>query len=329
MKNKKLNLILSIFLGIIFLIIWLKIIDWQEFINYLKNFNLKLVLVFSVFYLLAYFLRSLRWKIILKPIYEMKVIESSSIFMTGLVINYLIPVRAGELAKSIILKNKHKIPISQSLPSIFIDKLADLFPIVIILVLIPLISIRSNYYLYAVILLLFLIFMLFLGFLFFSTNHKEKAVNILNFFLKIFPVKFREKLSGFILNFVNGMTIMKNRFPETILATLITLLAVFSEAIYIWVLFKAFGAQISYFKILFGYTLMNLTYILPTPPAQIGSNQFMWVLIFSFALGVNENLTSAAVTFSHLLTTVLIFFVGMFSLFALKIRFTDILKLKK
>ncbi len=67
MKNKKLNLILSIFLGIIFLIIWLKIIDWQEFINYFKNFNLKLVLVYSVFYLLAYFLRSLRWKIILKP----------------------------------------------------------------------------------------------------------------------------------------------------------------------------------------------------------------------------------------------------------------------
>ncbi len=329
MKKKTINWLTGVSIGLIFLIIWLKIIDWQEFINYFKNFNLKLVLVYSVFYLLAYFLRSLRWKIILKPIYKMKVLESYSIFMTGLVINYLIPVRAGELAKSIILKNKHKIPISQSLPSIFIDKLTDLFPIVIILVLIPLISIRSNYYLYGVILSLFLIFILFLGFLFFSTNHKEKAVNILNFFLKIFPVKFREKLSGFILNFVNGMAIMKNRFPETMLVTLITLLAVFSEAIYIWVLFKAFGSQISYLKILFGYTLMNLTYILPTPPAQIGSNQFMWVLIFSFALGVNENLTSAAVTFSHLLITILIFFIGILSLFFLKIRFTDILKLKK
>jgi uncharacterized membrane protein YbhN (UPF0104 family) len=92
--------------------------------------------------------------------------------------------------------------------------------------------------------------------------------------------------------------------------------------------FKAFGAEISYLKILFGYTLMNLTYILPTPPAQIGSNQFMWVLIFGFALGINENLTAAAVTFSHLLTSIWIFGIGAISLLALKIKFTEIVSIK-
>jgi uncharacterized protein (TIRG00374 family) len=106
----------------------------------------------------------------------------------------------------------------------------------------------------------------------------------------------------------------------------LTLLAVLSEAIYIYALFRSFGAEVSYLKILFGYTLMNLTYILPTPPAQIGSNQFMWVLIFSFALGVNENLTSAAVTFSHLLTSICIFAVGIISLVALKINLSQLLQ---
>jgi hypothetical protein len=54
----------------------------------------------------------------------------------------------------------------------------------------------------------------------------------------------------------------------------------------------------------------------------------MWVLILSYALGVNENLTSAAVTFSHLLTSIWIFLTGGISLLALKIRFHELVPSK-
>ncbi len=326
--KKNLNLILSILLGITFLFLWLKIIEWDQFVYYLKHFNLNRVLIFSVFYIIAYFIRSLRWKIIINPIYPMKILESFNIFMTGLVINFLIPIRAGELAKSVILKNKHNVPVSLSLPSIFIDKLTDLFPIVLILLLIPLISIKLNAYLYSIILILFVIFLLFLVFLFFATNHKEKSYKILSVFLHLFPKNFRPSLETFFLRFVDGMAIMQNRNRDMFLIYILTMFAVLSEAIYIYTLFSAFGISVSYWKILFGYTLMNLTYILPTPPAQIGSNQFMWVLIFSIGLGINENLTSAAVTFSHLLTTIIIFVIGSLSLTSLKIKFTDIIRIK-
>ena len=164
--------------------------------------------------------------------------------------------------------------------------------------------------------------------MFFAVNHRQKAVDLLHFILKVLPGKYRGKLEDFFENFVDGMAIMKGRIFDIILVYLITLLAVLSEAVYIYAVFRAFGAEISYSKILFGYTLMNLTYILPTPPAQIGSNQFMWVLIFSFALGVNENLTSAAVTFSHLLTSIWIFLTGGISLLALKIRFHELVPSK-
>ena len=122
------------------------------------------------------------------------------------------------------------------------------------------------------------------------------------------------------------MAIMRGRIAENCLVYLLTLFAVLSEAIYIYAVFKAFGSEVSYLEILFGYTLMNLTYILPTPPAQIGSNQFMWVLIFSFALGLDKNLTSAAVTFSHLLTSIWIFLLGGISLIALKINLNQLLQ---
>ncbi|HHE37261.1 MAG TPA: flippase-like domain-containing protein [Candidatus Cloacimonetes bacterium] len=329
MKNNHLNWISGIILGIIFLIAWIRIVDWQEFISYFHKFDLKLVLFFSLFYILAYFIRSLRWKIILDPINKMKISKSFSIFMSGLFINYIIPVRAGEIAKSVILKTKENVRISQSLPSIFIDKITDLFPIILIMVLIPIISIKLNLTLYIIVFLLFFVFLLFLSFLFFAVKHSEKAIKILHFFLKVIPHKYRAKFEDFFSNFVDGMAIMKNRKLDFILIYSLTILAVFSEAVYIYAVFRSFGASISYTEILFGYTLMNLTYILPTPPAQIGSNQFMWVLIFSFALGINENLTSAAVIFSHLLTSIWIFVVGGISLLALKIRFGDLVSKQK
>jgi len=328
MKNK-LNWFSGIFLGIIFLIAWLRIVNWQDFLSYFRNFDSKYILLFSGFYVLAYILRSLRWRIILSPIYKMKIGESFFLFMSGMLVNYLIPVRAGELVKSIILKKTHNIPISASLPSVFIDKITDLFPILLIMILIPLITVELNTTLQIVILLLFLIFVAFIVFLFFAVNHRSKAIRILHFFLNIIPSNFRKKFYDFFENFVDGMAIMRGRIFDYFLIYFITLLAVFSEAIYIFAVFRAFGSQISYPQVLFGYTLMNLTYILPTPPAQIGSNQFMWVLIFGFGLQVDKNLTSAAVTFSHLLTSIWIFGLGVISLLALNLSPKELVIRKK
>jgi glycosyltransferase 2 family protein len=328
MKNR-LNLITGIVLGLIFLIIWLNMVDWDVLIDYFQNYDLSLVPLFSVFYIIAYILRSLRWKIILDPEFKMSNLYAFQVFMSGMLVNYIIPVRAGELAKSIILKNKNQVAISKSLPSIFIDKLSDLFPILLIIILIPLLTVKINQVLMIIIILLLLIFGLLLFFVFFTVNHQQKALQILPLLQKIAPFAWRSRMQKFFIDFVDGMGIMKGRTKEYILIYIITLAAVFSEALYVYFVFKAFGADTTYFRILFGYTLMNLTYILPTPPAQIGSNQFMWVLIFSIALSIDKNLTSAAVIFSHLITSIWIFLCGIISLLALKLRFNELVSRNK
>jgi uncharacterized protein (TIRG00374 family) len=329
MKSNKLNLLVSILLGIVLLVVWLKIIDWQEFIRYFQTSDLYQPLLFSFFYIFAYFLRSLRWKIILKPIRDIPLLESFAVFMSGMILNYLIPVRAGEIAKSFILKIKHRLEISRTLPTVFIDKLADLFPIILIIILIPIITIRLNSLLYIIIFIITLIFLVFIILLLIAIKNRIKAVAFLNKMLFFLPARLKSRYDNSFINFVDGLTILRGRYLTTFLVSMITALAVLSEAVYIHAVFKAFGSDISYWEILFGYTLLNLTYILPTPPAQIGSNQFTWVLIFSFALRVNENLTSAAVTFSHLLTSIIIFLLGSISLLALKIKFVELVQTRK
>jgi len=328
MKNKY-NWLTGILLGIIFLIAWIRIVNWHEFISYFSRFDLKYVLLFSGFYVLAYILRSYRWRIILTPIYRMRFWESFFLFMAGMLINYLIPIRAGEFVKSIILKKKHDVRISASLPSVFIDKITDLFPIILDHDPDSLLAVKLNLTLTIIIVCLFVIFLVFIAFLFFAVNHRQKAIRILNLFFKIIPRTLRVKFEDFFENFVDGMAIMQGRSLDYFRIYFITLCAVCSEAVYVYAVFHAFGSNASYPQILFGYTLMNLTYILPTPPAQIGSNQFMWVLIFSFALGIDKNLTSAAVTFSHLLTSLWIFALGAISLLALNIRLKELVPRKE
>ncbi len=329
MKSYRINLLISILLGAVFLFIWIKIIDWKEFINYFQTSDLYKPAVFSLFYILAYFLRSLRWRLIIRPIYKMKIGESFAVFMSGMLLNYLIPVRAGEFAKSLILKIKYKLEISKSLPTVFIDKLADLFPIILIIILIPLLTIRLNILLYLIISLITFIFLIFIALLLIAIKNRGTAVSFLHRILFFLSSKTKSRYDTFFMNFVDGLAILRGRSLATIAVSLFTAGAIFAEAIYIHTVFQAFGAEVSYWEILFGYTLLNLTYILPTPPAQIGSNQFTWVLIFSFALKINENLTSAAVTFSHLLTSIIIFSVGSVSLLALKIRFVELVQSNK
>jgi len=328
MKKNTINWLFGIILAFIFLFVWYKLINWDEFILYFQKFDLKYVLLFSIFYILAYLFRAIRWKIILKPLTKIKISESFFIFMVGMFINYIIPVRAGEVAKSFILKKKKGIKVSESLPSVFIDKVSDLFPIIIILILIPLVSVKMNGALFIIIGLIFFIFIFFLIFLHLAAYHQSAAKNFIGFIQFFIPKGLRTKAENFLTSFITGMAIMKGRKADTIKVYFFTILAVLSEALYIFAVFRAFGSEISYSKILFGYTLMNLTYILPTPPAQVGSNQFMWVLIFSFALGENKNLTGAAVTFSHLLTSIWIFGVSGISFLALKLNFSEVVHSK-
>lgn len=326
MKNK-LNIIIGIIIGIAFLGLWFILVDINEILSYLGRLNIFHLILFTFFYILAYFIRSYRWRLILKPIFTMKILESFSYFMAGMLINYIIPVRAGEVAKSFFLKKNEGVKISKSLPSIFIDKLTDLFPIIVIIILIPILSIpvgRTLTWIIVAILALYVIFLFILIFSMKSPENMHKILMKLSFFL---PNKFKLKLEEFFVSFIDGMGILKGRVKDTILIYVLTIIAVLSEGFFVYMIFKSLGLQdVGFIKILFGYTLMNLTYILPTPPAQIGSNEFMWVVIFSFALGVNNNLTGAAVATVHILTTIVIFAIGAISLSSIGIKLSEVLK---
>lgn len=329
MSKKNINFVIGIALGLIFMILWIKMVNWNEFATYFKEPKIWQIIPYSTFYILAYVFRSLRWREILRPVVTLSKIECFGIFSSGMLINYIIPVRAGELAKSFILKLKKNVSVASSLPTIFLDKLSDLFPILLVIIAIPLISMKLTSSLSTIIGLILFLFIALLFFCYVSIYHRDFAYKITKYFFHFLPTKIRQKLEEFLENFLTGIAIIRNKEVSLFRVFLLTFLAVLSESIYVYLLFRLFGSNLNFLQVMLGYTLMNLTYILPTPPAQVGSNQIMWVLIFSVGLGADKNLTSAAVTLSHFLTSIIIFLMGSISMFSLNVKYSEVLSVKE
>ena len=124
--NQRLTIFFSVALGLVLTGIWLYIVDLGEMIIIMKKIRIWLFLPLGALFIFIYFLRGLRWKVILSPVENISVGESFTLSMTNYFINFLIPVHAGEVVKSLLLKKMKGTPVSKSLLTACIDKIADL-----------------------------------------------------------------------------------------------------------------------------------------------------------------------------------------------------------
>jgi len=99
-----------------------------------------------------------------------------------------------------------------------------------------------------------------------------------------------------------------------IYAVLLTALGIGLDGLYFWLIFRAFGIGYPFIKVLFGYTLINLSYALPQPPAQLGSNEWMMIIIFSIGFALTRQDASAIMAFAHVLTAILIGSLGLLAI---------------
>ena len=71
------------------------------------------------------------------------------------------------------------------------------------------------------------------------------------------------------------------------------------DALFCLLAFRAVGVTVPVLVVLYGYTLFNLSFILPSPPGQVGSNELIGLLIFSGVFRVSRAGVGAMFLFSH------------------------------
>lgn len=151
-----------------------------------------------------------------------------------------------------------------------------------------------------------LVFVLSVGLVLLAMFNQQKVIQVLRKLFFWLPKRFHAKRDEFIRLFIGGMDLFRSQPLKLLGALGFTILGVILDGLYFWLIFRAFGMVYPFAMVLFGYTLINLSYALPQPPAQLGSNQWMMIIIFSLGFGLTKESASAVMALAHVLTAVLI-----------------------
>jgi uncharacterized protein (TIRG00374 family) len=308
--------------GVALLLLVAKYVDIPTTINILRARlttpeGLLYALLCGVAFLLAFCVRGVRWKLFLNPIGSVSTLKAVQLFLVGIFLNFLLPIRGGEVAKSLMLKRVAGIPVSKSLPTVAMDKALDLMPALIIMALVPLLGVQMDVRLWLVLGTVGSLLLCLIGFIALAVWKRDAAVHLLQRLTSRLPGGVGDKISGFATGFVDALLAGASQPRIFIPAVLLTIVAVMLDGLFAMLAFWTVGVPISFGMAIFGYAVYNMFYILPTPPGQVGSNEFFGLLVFAGLLHLDARGVTAMFIFSHPWAAVIQTVVGMACLSAL------------
>ncbi len=316
----KISLGLLIGLGLLFLVS--RFIDLQQTLLLLQAHlatpqGIALALLSGIAYLTGHSIRGVRWKLFLNPIGKISTLKAIELYQVAIFLNFLLPIRAGEAAKSLALKRIANIPISKSLPTVAMDKSLDLVPALVIMVLVPFLGIHMDLQLWLVLGLVSGVLLCLILFIALAAWKRPLAIAWLQKGLGILPRAIGVRIEGFATGFVDALLAGASRPAVFVPALLLTGLAVLCDGLFAMLAFWTVGFPISFGTALFGYAVYNMFYILPTPPGQVGSNEAVGLLVFSGLLHLPGDNVTAMFVFSHPWAALMMTAVGLACLAAL------------
>ncbi len=284
-------------------------------------------LLASTAFITAFSIRASRWRLFLRPITSISPIKAIQIYWIGIFINVLLPIQGGEVAKSLLLKRITGTPVSQSLPTVAMDKSLDLMPALFILAIVPFIpGIHMSLVLWFILALVSSILIGVIIVVGLAAWNRAFAVVFIRIMLRPVPKKIGQKIESFATGFVDALLASASR-PKTFLpALLLTCLALCCDGLFAMFAFWTVGVYMNFGQAIFGYTTFNMFTILPTPPGQVGSNEAIGTLVFGGLLGFNKTGVLAMFVFSHPLTALIMLTLSMTSLAALGLNLSSALK---
>lgn len=320
-----LKIIFNTILGLVLIYIWSRFVNIQEILATLSQVNLLFLLPVLLFMLLSPTLRALRLKIFLSEIKKIKFLDL--IFLNGaaMMLNFFIPIRAGEVAKGIYLNTHYQLPLGKSIIWIFIDRFVDFLVVLMLTGVLFFFVSTTLSTAFIIVIISILGFALLLTYLIiFQTYTARKLFNFLRHLLIVNSIKiYFDKFSSFILD---TFSILRRQPKDLGLMVGVTILAYMADAAIWFFAFLSLGVQQSYLKMYLGQMLSALTYLIPAAPGYVGSAEASGLLILSGIFGIQANLASAMTVLFHITSAIFVLIFGLISVYSLKINVGELFK---
>lgn len=319
------KIILNTILGLVLIFIWSRFVNLNEIFATLSKINVGLLIPVFVFMLLSPILRAARLKIFLSEIAKINL--KDLIFLNGaaMVLNFFIPIRAGEFVKGVYLNTHYKLPLGKSVIWIFIDRFVDFVAVLFLTTILFFVVPTTLNIKFILVIAVFLTTALFITYLaIYKASFAKKLFNFLKHLLILNALKiYFDRFSNFILE---SFSILKRHPKDLSLMMGITILAYGADAAIWYFTFSSLGVNQSFVKMYLGQLLSALTYLIPAAPGYVGSAEASGLLILSGIFGIKPNLASAMIVLFHILSAVFVLIFGLISIYSLKIEVGSLLK---
>ncbi|MEM5828782.1 MAG: lysylphosphatidylglycerol synthase transmembrane domain-containing protein [Candidatus Aenigmatarchaeota archaeon] len=206
------NKILFILISTILLILLIIYLDPTQLLSEIKKINSSTILIVIFLANISTILRAMKWKVLLDNVTLREILP---IQLLSISISNLTPGKIAEPIKSVLLKMKKGVAISKTLPSVILERILDIFVLIILSILGILISseyLSSKFLIISVVAFTFLLILMILVLI-----YKSFGVRIFHFLKNFRFFSFLDE--NFINNFYSATKIKSKKIISSSLLT--------------------------------------------------------------------------------------------------------------
>lgn len=310
--DKKTIIFLGISLLILAVMLWL--VGINEVISALKMANLYLIGAGIVLQIFTYYLYTLRWKI-LNDVADVNTstLKLLPMVLVGLAVNNITPSGrgGGEPVRAYILAREENYPMEETFASVVADRALDTFPFVILAI----IAIGGavfyfNFDLWLIVVMVLavmaiVVILILIIYMCVNPNFGKRVegwiVGLSRRFYKKNSVEFEEKIHNVIKGFQDTMNhVIRNRKVLYYAVPLSFVIWIF-EILRVYVVFLAFGANISPIIIAEVFIIASLVGMIPLLPGGLGAVDGIMIAFYAVA-GISTSVAAAATVIERLIS---------------------------
>lgn len=324
-KSNLIKIGFNTLIGVSAIILWLQFVDLESISGVLNQANYYWLLPATFFLWLSQAIKAYKLKYFLAPIKNISLSDMIALNGVALLLNFFIPIRAGELGKGLYLNKTYSIPVSKSVVWIFIDRFLDFLVIFIltpVLLLFVPTTLGTSFLIISTMLALTFTIITYLTV--FKKNLSTKLLYIFTQFLVFGFLK--RSFQKVYLHFLEMFQILNRPIKDLSILGLLSVLSYVADAAVFYFSFLSINSDQSFLNMLLAQLLSALTFLIPAAPGYVGSLEASGLVIFTGVLGIEQNLGSGMMILFHALTAVFAAFWGLVCLYALKLNLGTLIR---
>lgn len=326
MLNKKvlLRIALNSLLGAILIFAWSRFVNLNEVGETLRTVDLRYGILFFLLFISSGFVRAARLRLLLKG-HKIALKDLTMLHYLSQFLSFLIPIRAGEIAKSVYLTTQTGSPLSKTVVWVFVDRFLDFWVAVLLIgSLLPFVKTTLPGGFTNIVFIALALFTLAFVIALKSEDLIKKIASFLSNFLVVNSIK--KWFVTFTHSIAEGFEVLRRSPLELGIMIGLTVFATLIDSL-VWIVsFAAFHIKLEPLTAIWADALTALTFLIPAAPGYVGSAEAAGAAVFSGILGLPINITSAALVFFHILTLLAILLLGITSLYVLKFDLSSVWK---